>query len=183
MENANQDTTTEPRPEAEAAPGSGDADMDIEAQREAVESFLAGLLAAFGHPEATLNVAVVEDEDATISATVEGDGLGLLVGPKGHTLQAVHELVRSMVQRQFVGEAHARIRVDVAGYRQRRREALERFTHTVAEEVRSSGRAKALEPMNASDRKVVHDVVNELDGVSTLSEGVEPDRRVIIQPG
>jgi spoIIIJ-associated protein len=180
VENVNQDTSTEPRPEADAAPVAEDAEMDVEAQREAVESFLVGLLAAFGRPEA--KVTVVVDEESTIDAKVDGDGLGLLVGPKGHTLQSVHELVRSMVQRRFVGESHARIRVDVAGYRQRRREALERFTRTVAEEVVSTGRAKVLDPMNASDRKVVHDVINELDGVSTISEGIDPDRRVIIQP-
>jgi spoIIIJ-associated protein len=87
-----------------------------------------------------------------------------------------------MVQRRFVGQAHARVRVDVAGYRQRRKEALERFTRTVADEVLSTGRAKVLDPMMASDRKVVHDVANEIEGVRTVSEGEEPARRVIIQP-
>lgn len=181
VENANQDTTTEPRREAES-PVAADVQIDVEAQREAVEGFLVELLAAYGTPEAKVTVIIEDEEDPTIDAKVDGDGLGLLVGPKGHTLQAVHELVRSMVQRRFVGESHARIRVDVAGYRQRRREALERFTRTVADEVISSGRAKVLDPMNASDRKVVHDAVNDLDGVQTISEGIEPDRRVIIQP-
>ena len=74
------------------------------------------------------------------------------------------------------------MRVDVAGYRQRRREALERFARTVAEEVRASGVQKALEPMSPPDRKIVHDTVNEMDGVSTLSEGDEPRRRVVITP-
>ncbi len=153
---------------------------DVEAQREAVDDFLRGLLGAFGRPEATVSVKTLDDD--ILEADVKGDELGLLVGPKGQTLQAIHELVRSMVQRRFVGQAHARLRIDIAGYRQRRREALERFTHTVADQVLSSGQPVVLDPMGASDRKTVHDVVNELDGVETVSEGEEPDRRVIIQP-
>jgi spoIIIJ-associated protein len=154
---------------------------DLEGQRAAVESFLHGLVEAFGRPEATVDVRTVED--GIIEADVRGDELGLLVGPKGQTLQAVHELVRSMVQRRFVGQSHARVRVDVAGYRQRRKQALERFTRSVVDDVLATGRAKLLDPMAASDRKVVHDVVNEIDGVVTVSQGEEPARRVIIRPG
>jgi spoIIIJ-associated protein len=154
--------------------------LDLDEQRAAVESFLKGLVEAFGRADAT--VSVVPVDEITLEADVRGEELGLLVGPKGQTLQAVHELVRSMVQRRFVGQSHARIRVDVAGYRERRREALERFTRTVVDEVLSSGEAKRLDPMGASDRKVVHDVVNELDGVVTVSQGEEPARRVIIRP-
>jgi spoIIIJ-associated protein len=160
--------------------GDGRLELDVEAQRAAVEEFLTGLMTAFGRPESELSVVVVED--ATIEADVSGEELGLLVGPKGQTLQAVHELIRSMVQRRFVGESHARVRIDIAGYRQRRREALERFTRRIADEVLESGRAKALDPMLAGDRKVVHDTANEIDGISTRSEGEDPSRRVIIQP-
>ena len=104
------------------------------------------------------------DED-TIELRVEGDDLGLLIGPKGQTLQAVQELARTVVQRQATGTHHGRVRIDVAGYRQRRREALERFAQQVAADVLASGSPKALEPMHPADRKVVHDTVNELDGV------------------
>jgi spoIIIJ-associated protein len=154
--------------------------LDVEAQRAAVEEFLTGLMTAFGRPEANVSVEVVED--ATLEADVSGEELGLMVGPKGQTLQAVQELIRSMVQRRFVGESHARVRIDIAGYRLRRREALERFTRRIADEVLESGRAKALDPMLAGDRKVVHDTANEIEGISTRSEGEDPSRRVIIQP-
>lgn len=154
--------------------------LDVEAQKGAIDEFLVGLLDAFGRPEARVTIDV--DEEGALEANVDGEELGLLVGPKGQTLQAVHELIRSMVQRRFVGEAHARVRIDIAGYRLKRREALERFTRTVADEVLSSGRAKALDPMLAGDRKVVHDTANEIEGISTRSEGEDPARRVIIQP-
>jgi spoIIIJ-associated protein len=155
-------------------------EFDIEGQRQAVESFLIDLLAAFGRSDATVTVAVSEDE--AIEASVDGAELGLLVGQKGVTLQAVQELVRSMVQRRFVGETHARVRLDVAGYRARRKVALERFALEVAESVKASGVAKALDPMGSADRKVVHDAVNEIEGVSTVSEGEDAARRVVIRP-
>ena len=80
------------------------------------------------------------------------------------------------------GTHHGRVRLDVSGYRQRRREALARFAAQVADDVKSSGVQKALEPMNAADRKVVHDTVNEIDGVRTVSEGEDQRRRVVILP-
>jgi spoIIIJ-associated protein len=154
--------------------------IDIEAQRIAVEEFLRGLLDAFGRSDATIAVNVVDEE--TLEAAVDGAELGILVGQKGVTLQSLQELVRSMVQRRFVGQAHARVRVDVAGYRERRRIALERFTIDVAKGVLDSGVAKALDPMGAADRKVVHDSVNAIDGVETVSEGEDADRHVVIRP-
>jgi spoIIIJ-associated protein len=156
------------------------ATIDIEAQRAAVEEFLRGLLESFGRPDATVAVNAVDGE--TLEAAIEGGELGLLVGQKGVTLQSLQELVRSMVQRRFVGQTHARVRVDVAGYRERRRVALERFTADVAAAVLESGVAKALDPMGPADRKVVHDAVNEIEGVETVSEGEDADRHVVIRP-
>ena len=157
------------------------AEFDIEGQRRAVEGFLIDLLAAFGRSDTTVTATLSDDE--AIEAIVEGPELGLLVGHKGATLQAVQELVRSMVQRRFVGQTHARVRLDVAGYRARRKVALERFAREVAESVKASGVAKALDPMGSADRKVVHDAVNEIEGVSTASEGEDAARRVVIRPG
>jgi spoIIIJ-associated protein len=154
---------------------------DAEAQREAVVEFLGGLLTAMDRTDASVNAEI--DGDGTIVAEVSGEELGLLVGPKGQTLQAMHELTRSVVQRRFVGESHARINLDVAGYRKRRAEALARFTRQLADDVMESGVSKALDPMTASDRKVVHDTINEIDGVRTFSEGDEPHRRVVIAKG
>jgi spoIIIJ-associated protein len=155
-------------------------ELDLEGQKVAVEEFLTDLVTAFGRSDATVTVAVAEDQ--ALEATVDGSELGLLVGQKGVTLQAVQELVRSMVQRRFVGQSHARVRVDVAGYRARRKEALERFATSVAESVKESGVAKALDPMGSADRKVVHDVVNDIEGVATVSEGEDDARRVVIRP-
>jgi spoIIIJ-associated protein len=170
-------TVSESTQSAESSPVG---ELDLEGQQAAVEGFLKDLMAAFGRPDATIAVAVGEDQ--ALEASVDGPELGLLVGQKGVTLQAIQELVRSMVQRQFVGQSHARVRVDVAGYRARRKEALERFARGVAESVKESGVAKALDPMSSADRKVVHDAINEIDGVVTVSEGEDAARRVVIRP-
>ena len=158
--------------------GSG-MDATVEEQAAIMRSFLEGLVEAFDL-DATFSEERV-DED-TIELKAEGDNLGLLIGPKGQTLQSVQELARTVVQRQATGTHHGRVRIDIGGYRQRRKEALERFARQVASDVAETGVAKALEPMHPADRKVVHDTVNELEGVATTSEGEEPRRRVVIVP-
>jgi len=149
----------------------------IDEQLDAVREFLDGLLDAFG-VDAQVTVAMSPDE--AIEAAIDGEDVGLLLGPRGATLDAVQELARRALQQH--SEDSLRLRVDVGGYRLRRREALAKFAAKVAAEVLESGEAASLEPMNASDRKVVHDTVNDIDGVSTSSEGEEPRRRVVISP-
>ncbi len=173
------DVVSESTQSREAPPA---AEFDIEGQSEAVEAFLTELLVAFGRDDAKVTVTQAEDDDEALEVSVDGQELGLLVGHQGVTLQAVQELVRSMVQRRFVGQAHVRVRLDIAGYRARRKVALERFAREVAEGVRSAGVAKALDPMGSADRKIVHDAINDIEGVSTVSEGEDAGRRVVIRP-
>ena len=153
-------------------------EVSIEEQATAAETFTRGLVDAF-ELGAEVRGLIVDDG---IVVDVTGQNLGLLVGPRGATLSAIEELVRTVVQRQTDGHG-VRINVDVGGYRAKRREALEQFTRELAAKVVESGRAQALEPMSASDRKVVHDVAAEIDGVMTESEGEEPRRRVVLLPG
>ena len=97
---------------------------------------------------------------------------GLLAGMQFH-LEAV-------VLHQGGGSG-ARINVDVAGYRAKRREALAAFALQLADGVKANGTAKALEPMSAADRKVVHDTIQEI-GLTSESEGEDPDRCVVVLP-
>ena len=152
--------------------------LTLDEQGRIAAEFVQELVRRFG-AEASVEVRTIDEE--TVEVAVTGQDLGLLIGPKGQTLSAVQELARTVVQRQSE-ERTGRILVDVAGYRQRRKEALDRFTRQIAEEVRSSGERRVLEPMAPPDRKIVHDVCNEIDGVSTTSEGEEPRRRVVILP-
>jgi len=145
---------------------------------EVGEEFLHGLISAFG---VAGTVSVSESEDGeTVELAVDGDDVGMLIGPRGQTLAAMQELTRTVVQRKADGGQ--RVLVDVGGYSKARREALARFTTDIAAQVVASGEVRALEPMPPADRKVVHDTVNGIDGVSTASEGEEPRRRVVITP-
>jgi spoIIIJ-associated protein len=153
-------------------------DVPIEEQAEMAESFTRGLVEAFG---ATASVETRIDDEDTVLVDVSGENLGLLVGPRGATLAAMEELVRTVVQRHTGGHG-ARINVDVGGYRSKRREALTDFSRDLAGKVLETGQEQALEPMSAADRKVVHDALAEMDGVITGSEGEDPRRRVVIRP-
>lgn len=143
----------------------------------AAVSFMEGLTEAFGQAASTsLQVDGIE-----LEVSVEGEELGLLIGPGGRTLTAIQDLARVASQRRL-GDHDTRLRIDVAGYRERRQVALTRFAREVAESVRSTGTPRSLEPMTSADRKVIHDVLNEEDGVTSRSEGDDPDRRIVVEP-
>jgi spoIIIJ-associated protein len=166
MSNNADENSREPRPAADPA--------EVAAQ---AEKFLVGLAAAFG-TSGTASRSIDGDE---IEVNLDGSDLGLLVGPRGSTLQAVQDLTRVVAQRRL-GDHDTRLRVDVGGYRAKRKEALGRFVNQVADEVVSSGSARALEPMPASDRKIIHDALTGRTDIATHSEGEEPYRRVVITP-
>lgn len=151
--------------------------MPIEDQAAHAAEFAGELVRVMGF-EGTVRTEIGDDD---VTVRIEGENLGVLVGPRGVTLHALEEVVRAAVQRHAGGHS-ARVHVDVSGYRERRREALAAFARNIAAEVKASGTARSLEPMASPDRKVVHDVVAEIDGVSTLSEGEDPRRRVVIRP-
>jgi spoIIIJ-associated protein len=152
--------------------------MSIESQQQLATDFVKEVVARFGI-DATTSARRTEDDG--IHITVEGSNLGLLVGPKGATVEALQELTRTVVQRH-TDEHTSRIVVDVGGYRERRAAALRQFVLEAAADVLRTSVPEALEPMSPSDRKIVHDTVNELEGVETTSEGVEPRRYVVIRP-
>jgi spoIIIJ-associated protein len=152
--------------------------MTLEEQGEIGREFLAGLLTEYGMA-GSVETRLIDEETVEIAAI--GDDLGMLVGPRGSTLSAIQDLTRAVVQRRCPSRTD-RILVDVAGYRERRSAALRRFSIQIAEEVIESGQEKALEAMSPADRKVVHDAVNELNGVVTRSEGEDPNRYIVIAP-
>jgi len=152
--------------------------LTLQEQGESAREFIEGLIEELGL-DATVSLREVDSE--TVEVVVEGQELGILVGRGGATLGALQELARTVVQSRTAGPTE-RILVDVAGYRAKRAEALQRFTKQVAEEVISSGSEQAMEPMLAPDRKVVHDTVSDIEGVETRSEGEEPRRYVVLSP-
>lgn len=149
-------------------------EIDAEGQATVVAEFLNGLLDSFGL-EGDVSTRV---DDDLIIADVAGEQTEALIGPKGSIMQSVGELTRTVVQRKT--HRRARLRLDVGGYQERRREALRIYTARLAEQVLDDGGEIMLEPMNPADRKTVHDAVVDIEGVSSFSEGEEPNRSVVI---
>lgn len=151
--------------------------VDARQVGEEATQFVEQLVSAFG---LSGTVELVEDGD-DLEVRVHGAELGLLVGPRGTTLQALQDLTRVASQRRL-GDHDTRLRLDVGGYRERRTAALGKFAVQMADEVKASGVARVLEPMSSADRKVIHDTLASIDGIETRSEGDDPNRRVVIAP-
>ena len=121
----------------------------------------------------------VRIEDDTMYGVVHGDDLGLFIGRHGATIDAVQHLAHRLVLRN---ETELRVIVDAKGYRDRRRAVLEQQADRAADEALEFKRAVALDAMTATERKLVHEYLRDVDGVETYSEGQEPDRHLVVAP-
>jgi len=122
----------------------------------------------------------IDESDEEIRATVNGDDLGILIGKHGSTIDALQHLA---FRAAFRGdEIRKQVTVDAAGYRERREGALHRMADRAAAEALRYGRPVELEPMRATERKIVHTYLSERSDVETHSEGDEPDRRLVVSP-
>lgn len=173
---------SKPRTRPEREDGDDDAPRRADAPkvpvttvRDAAATFLEGLFAAAG-VSVTVDSTIDGDD---IDMAVHGDQVSLFVGPRGATLTTLQDITRVVSQRRL-GDHDTRLRVDVGGYRQRRKDALGRFALKVANDVLESGTPRILEPMNSADRKIVHDTLANTDGIVTHSEGDDPFRRVVV---
>jgi spoIIIJ-associated protein len=163
------------------------AEVDEEAWRAAAETIpdepserVRGIVARVVHAiglHATVDIDESADE---IRATVNGDDLGLLIGKHGATIDAIQHIA---FRAAFRGEeVRKQVVVDAAGYRERREGALHRMADRAAAEALQYGRPVELEPMRATERKIVHTYLSERSDVETHSEGDEPDRRLVVSP-
>jgi spoIIIJ-associated protein len=123
----------------------------------------------------------VEQEDGILMGGIEGDDLGLFIGRRGQTIDAVQHLAQRIVFRG--GSPQARVVIDADGYRERRAETLRLLAADAAEDSLRSGEAVGLEPMLASERRIVHEYLRDRGGVRTHSVGDEPDRYLVVEPG
>jgi spoIIIJ-associated protein len=122
----------------------------------------------------------IEESDGTLTGRVEGEDVGLFIGRRGQTIDAVQHLAQRIVFRG--GSPDARVVIDADGYRARRVEALCSIALDAAEESLRSGQAIELDPMPASERRIVHEYLRERGGVDTHSEGDEPERYLVVEP-
>lgn len=147
--------------------------LSIEKQTEIVKDFLEGLVDAYGLE----GDVVTQIEDEVIVADVKGEQTEALVGVRGSVRSAIHELTRTVLQRY--AQDTARLRLDIAGYAERRREALTIYAKQLIEQLESEGGELMLEPMSSADRKVIHDAAAASEKVDSYSEG-EPPRRYVV---
>jgi spoIIIJ-associated protein len=124
----------------------------------------------------------IEEDDETLTAAFSGRDLGLLIGKHGQTIDAIQYLANAIVYRGQMENRKA-IVVDASGYRERRKASLDALALRSAERAASAGQRVELEPMTAVERKVVHVRLKDYPGVTTSSEGTEPNRFVVIEPG
>jgi spoIIIJ-associated protein len=143
---------------------------------ERVEELLARILAAVG---TDAEIAVVESDDAVV-AVLDGEDLGLLIGRHGQTIDAIQHLAYRAAFRG--SDSRKRVTVDAAGYRDRRAALLEHDADEAAEEALRIEAPVALDAMNAVERRVVHEYLRDRDDLETYSEGVEPDRHLVVAP-
>jgi spoIIIJ-associated protein len=149
-------------------------EISVEEQADIARRFLEGLVDAYGL-EGTVSTKI---EEGVIIADVDGDQTEALVGVRGSVRSAIHELTRTVMQRY----AHdtARLRLDIAGYAERRRQALTIYAERLIDQLLVEGGEIMLEPMSPADRKVIHDAAAAREGVSSYSEGESPRRYVVL---
>lgn len=120
------------------------------------------------------------EDDEEIHVDVWGDNLGILIGRGGATLQALQEIVTTIIGRSR--KEARRITIDVERYRERRRQKLREYAENMAEKALNTKSPVRLDPMPARERKIIHDALKDIEGVESKSEGEEPDRRIVISP-
>ena len=142
---------------------------------EKVYNFVNGLLEHMG---VRANIEITEKEDGGINVNLSGKGMGVVIGRRGETLDAIQHLTNYAVNHGSEKRLH--VSVDAEAYRAKREEALVRLAEKMAAKAIKYKRSMALEPMNSYERHVIHAALQDYEGVSTSSIGTEPNRRVVV---
>ena len=158
-----------------AAPAAAPAAADEPAEYAAIRAFLTGLLDRMG---VKADIAIAPRENGGINVDLSGSSMGAIIGRRGETLDAIQHLTNYVVNRG--SDTHLHISVDAENYRSKREESLTKLAEKMAEKAIKYKRSMALEPMNSYERHVIHTALQNYEGVTTSSTGVEPNRRVVV---
>ena len=180
----------EPKKESKPrAPKAPKAPKEAKEQKEIVPAEQADRATAAGRAQEFLqevtklmgvnvSVAVKNDEEGNVRVNMEGDTLGILIGRRGETLDALQYLTSLQVNKGQ--DDYTRVTLDTEGYRAKREEALVRLANRMANRAQKTGRKVSLEPMNPYERRILHSALQDHPAVTTHSEGEEPNRHVVI---
>lgn len=122
----------------------------------------------------------INEKNTNLLVNLSGEGLGVLIGRRGETLDALQYLLNLYINKNQ--EQRHKIIIDVEGYRKRREQTLERLAFKLAEKAKQKGRSVVLEPMNSQERRVIHTALQGREDIYTHSEGEEPYRKIVISP-
>ena len=159
-----------PAPKKEAP-----APVDEDAEFAAVRAFISGLMERMG---VEADIEISRRDNGGINVNLSGSGMGAIIGRRGETLDAIQHLTNYVVNRD--SDKHMHISVDAENYRAKREESLTKLAEKMAEKAIKYKRSMALEPMNSYERHVIHTALQNYEGVTTSSTGVEPNRRVVV---
>ena len=164
-----------PAPKAESEAKAAPAVIDENADYAAIRSFLSGLLDRMG---VNAEMEISPRDNGGINVNLTGPAMGAIIGRRGETLDAIQHLTNYVVNKD--SEKHLHISVDAEAYRSKREDSLTRLAEKMAEKAIKYKRSMALEPMNSYERHVIHTALQNYEGVTTSSTGVEPNRRVVV---
>ena len=177
-ENAESEEKQEPRtlekPEVTMIP---DDALEADSPAAVAKEFLGELTKLMG---VDVNISMGADAEGNIYGFIEGDTLGILIGRRGETLDAVQYLTSLKVNRGR--EGYTRVTLDTENYRAKREDTLIRLANRMANRAVRTGRKVSLEPMNPYERRIIHFALQQNENVTTHSEGDEPNRHVVIVP-
>ena len=123
-------------------------------------------------------VEVDETEDNGLNVNISGEKMGIVIGRRGETLDALQYLTSVIVNKDR--EEYVKVTVDTENYRAKRAETLEKLANKVAEKVIRNGRNMTLEPMNPFERRIIHSALQANEEITTYSVGEEPNRKVVV---
>ncbi|MCT8138128.1 protein jag [Anaerobacillus sp. CMMVII] len=153
--------------------------VEVEMKPDAAEEAVNFLQEVTKNMGATIEINQVETKEGLL-LNLSGDGIGMLIGKRGQTLDSLQYLVNLVANRH--SENYMRIVLDAENYRDRRKESLEQLAKRLGHKAVRTRKEVILEPMNALERKIIHTALQEIKGVKTYSEGVEPNRRIVVAP-
>ena len=165
----------EKKPAAAPVPAAKPADPDEPAVYGEIRAFLSGLLERMG---VNAEIEISPRENGGVNVNLTGAAMGAIIGRRGETLDAIQHLTNYVVNK--TNDKHLHISVDAEAYRAKREESLARLAEKMAEKAIKYKRSMALEPMNSYERHVIHTALQNYEGVTTSSTGVEPNRRVVV---
>ena len=165
----------EESPAAPAAAPADEAVIDECEEYAEIRRFLTGLLERMG---VKANIEISARDNGGVNVNLTGSGMGAIIGRRGETLDAIQHLTNYVINRG--SDKHTHISVDAEAYRSKREESLTKLAEKMAEKAIKYKRSMALEPMNSYERHVIHSALQNYEGVTTSSTGVEPNRRVVV---